>query len=540
MLLPEKMSDILTGPMYAARHPIDSAKLLGRGMQDASQYQFEKMLNAPSTSEAIGHGLAGAIPMLGPAAGIVGEEIGAGNTARGMGMATALLAPSLYRGGKAGVKWTGEAADELMAPRRAAAEAMAKKLQEAREWEAFNRANPNAVTDAGKPSPYAPVQGQGSMAQLPGDPTGIGGSPLFDGLDRSTIVNWGDEAAAPAPTASALPSRRDALKAGGAAGLGAMLVPKLMEAPKAPIPLVDAAPVLGRGAPSALGREGFYRELKHRVTDYPDVDPIVTDINKLVARDPNADLVTLNYEGEPRRHFLTRAEYEHEGGRNVYKNVYSIPKSDNLKDALRRIVRDSKFQETYGSEDIKFDRVVHSEITPEAALRLNTIEKPKMALNILDKRGRPMREGLDVSVENIDQSGMNFYRAEDGGIYDAVYAVPKGSRKALSKFEREQLLDKGAVPIDAGEASKIVDVTGKHPYSKPRRPRPETQGISPRYSKRVSIRLLKDTMAEQIKENKRAAGLKPPPLLAKAPVLQDNPKLSRFDFLRGIDLKKKP
>lgn len=557
-LLPENISDVVTGPAYALRpdrpmQMVDSARLLFDAMQGASQDQFEKMYSAPSKTEAVGHGLAGAIPMLGPGAAYSGEQMASGDVAGGLGTAAALLIPSLYRGGKAGAKWTGEAVDEVMAPRRAAAEALANKIKQAREWEAFNKANPNAAANTGKPSPYASGQGQGSMAQLPGDPTGIGGSPLFDGLGRSTVVNWGDEAVAPAPAASALPSRRDALKAGGAAGIGAMLAPKLMETPKTPVPLVEAAPVLGRSAPSALAREGLYRETKNRAVGY--ADPyVITQPKELPAlnRDFNPETGKpypgmsfksgmINPERAHDRFFLSRVEGVGAGGEPVVaKQVFRMGREENLREALKAYTKNVTDYEIVPGKLGKINRVVHSEVTPEAALRLNTIEKRKLPLFTVDRRGRALNEGLDVPVDEMASSGMDFYLndgAATGKSHAAVYATPKG--KAPTKFIKEKLLVGDARQIDPSKAASIVDLTGKHRSSIPLS-RPDTVGISPRYTKRVSIRLLKDTMAEQIKENKRAAGLKPPPLLAKAPVLQDNLKLSRFDFLRGIDLKKKP
>lgn len=69
-------SDYIAGPAYAMRHPIDSAKMLFGAAQDASQDQFEKMFSAPSKFEAVGHGLAGALPFMGPAAAMAGENIG--------------------------------------------------------------------------------------------------------------------------------------------------------------------------------------------------------------------------------------------------------------------------------------------------------------------------------------------------------------------------------------------------------------------------------------------------------------------------------
>lgn len=77
MVIPaEKASDVLEGPAYALRHPIDSAKLLFDAAQQGSQDQFENMYAAPTLPEAVGHAASGLIPGVGPALGQTGERIG--------------------------------------------------------------------------------------------------------------------------------------------------------------------------------------------------------------------------------------------------------------------------------------------------------------------------------------------------------------------------------------------------------------------------------------------------------------------------------
>lgn len=104
----QRVSDIWEGPAYAVRHPIDSAKLLGGAILGAQKDQFRKAGESfrragqertvggaiLSGIEATGHGLAGALPVLGPAAAHAGEQIAQGDIAGGLGTATGLLAPS--------------------------------------------------------------------------------------------------------------------------------------------------------------------------------------------------------------------------------------------------------------------------------------------------------------------------------------------------------------------------------------------------------------------------------------------------------------
>lgn len=569
MILPEKMSDILTGPVYAVRHPLDSAKLMGGAMQDASQDQFEKMYAAPTLMEALGHGAAGALPMIGPAAAATGEEIGTGNPAKGLGMMAALLAPSAYHGLKPALA---EVAAAYRAPRLAAAAEAAARAKADSEFAAFNRTNPNALASLDTPSSNVPLSGPtGSLAQLRDQPL----LPVPD-IDPLT----------------GLPTRRTALKVGGGAAVGAMLAPKLMETVKA-TPPVEAAPVLGRNAPSALGREGFYRDPKFRVQemfdsyDYPEMGA-VTDPSKVpyMSRtyvgtpDPNvvigADLPKRLENGEfghmgnvpGQRHFLSRVELEGPNGPVYGKQVFSMdPKHEPLVRALKdytEAMRNKHFATgvttATDSEKLPIKRIVHSEITPEAALRLNTIEKPKVGSMVLDKVGRK-RTNIDISKVNDDTH--TFHKiVDDGGQVVNVVATPNsGFEPTMSAINRtandfygkiddsreyrnkEDYLNHRWQPgrtINIEEISKsdaLAIAKSEHDpsykgYFGQERSRPNTIGISPRYTKRVSIRLLKDAMADQIKENRRAAGLKSPPLLARPPLLQDNPALSRMELFR--------
>mgnify|MGYP001558271183 CR=1 FL=1 len=89
MLNPVTMAQ---GAYRAARHPIETAN----AAVDASAQQFWKAADAWQQgrwSEAAGHGAAGAMPFVGPAAATIGEQIGSGDVAGGLGAAAGLLAP---------------------------------------------------------------------------------------------------------------------------------------------------------------------------------------------------------------------------------------------------------------------------------------------------------------------------------------------------------------------------------------------------------------------------------------------------------------
>ena len=67
-----------------------------RGIGSAQGQQFQKSKEAWDQgrySEAFGHGLAGALPVIGPGAAAIGEQIGGGDVAGGLGAATASIVP---------------------------------------------------------------------------------------------------------------------------------------------------------------------------------------------------------------------------------------------------------------------------------------------------------------------------------------------------------------------------------------------------------------------------------------------------------------
>lgn len=85
------------GIASAVAHPIDTAKAV-YGMQAD---QFGKARDAFSEgrySEAIGHGAAGVVPLLGPAAASAGEQIAGGDVAGGLGAGAGLLTGAALAG----------------------------------------------------------------------------------------------------------------------------------------------------------------------------------------------------------------------------------------------------------------------------------------------------------------------------------------------------------------------------------------------------------------------------------------------------------
>lgn len=83
-----------------------TASQIGKNIVQAQGNEFRKAKEAwqePGIGgkvEAAGHALAGALPLIGPAAAHAGEEIGKGNVGRGLGEATGLLLPSALKAGR--------------------------------------------------------------------------------------------------------------------------------------------------------------------------------------------------------------------------------------------------------------------------------------------------------------------------------------------------------------------------------------------------------------------------------------------------------
>lgn len=85
---------IAQGIYGAVRHPVDTTINIGRAQFDQGR-QAVDLARQGRYSEAIGHGVAAAVPILGPAAAEAGDQIGAGDWAGGAGKAFGVLAPSM-------------------------------------------------------------------------------------------------------------------------------------------------------------------------------------------------------------------------------------------------------------------------------------------------------------------------------------------------------------------------------------------------------------------------------------------------------------
>lgn len=100
MFVPEgfQWGDVYRGPAYAISHPIEAAKLIGGGIIESGTQQAEQAAQAYQEGripEAIGHGTAAALPMIGPMSAEIGERIGRGEYARAAGNITGLVGPGL-------------------------------------------------------------------------------------------------------------------------------------------------------------------------------------------------------------------------------------------------------------------------------------------------------------------------------------------------------------------------------------------------------------------------------------------------------------
>lgn len=87
---------IVKGLATAIANPIDT----GRAIIEAQKTQLEKAREAYGEgrySEMVGHGAAGVLPVIGPAAADIGEQIGSGDVAGGLGRATGIVAPYTVR-----------------------------------------------------------------------------------------------------------------------------------------------------------------------------------------------------------------------------------------------------------------------------------------------------------------------------------------------------------------------------------------------------------------------------------------------------------
>jgi hypothetical protein len=116
--LGEKLNPVtaVKGMYQMARHPLSTYE----GAVDAAAQQFRKAGDAYQEgrySEAVGHGLAGAVPFVGPAAAEAGEQIGRGDVAGGVGSAAGLVVPfGVPAAARAVGRVTGRATQALRSP----------------------------------------------------------------------------------------------------------------------------------------------------------------------------------------------------------------------------------------------------------------------------------------------------------------------------------------------------------------------------------------------------------------------------------------
>lgn len=93
--------EMVKGVYGAVRHPYDTLTGLVQA-QGAQLSQAKALAKEGRYSEAAGYGLAGVLPLVGPAAAAVGENIGAGNVAEGVGQGLGLIGtvalPSVVKG----------------------------------------------------------------------------------------------------------------------------------------------------------------------------------------------------------------------------------------------------------------------------------------------------------------------------------------------------------------------------------------------------------------------------------------------------------
>jgi hypothetical protein len=85
---------LVEGVAGAVRHPINTATALV-GAQVNQGRQAIDLAKQGRYTEAVGHGVAAAVPLLGPAAAEAGEQIASGDVAGGLGKGAGLLVPAL-------------------------------------------------------------------------------------------------------------------------------------------------------------------------------------------------------------------------------------------------------------------------------------------------------------------------------------------------------------------------------------------------------------------------------------------------------------
>lgn len=109
------VSELPGAAMNAVQHPIETGKRLV-GAQVGEFQKVPGLVKQGRYSEAVGHGMAGALPLVGPAAAQAGDELGQGQTGQGLAHTAELLGPSAGKLGTKALKGTavGSAASQLL------------------------------------------------------------------------------------------------------------------------------------------------------------------------------------------------------------------------------------------------------------------------------------------------------------------------------------------------------------------------------------------------------------------------------------------
>lgn len=123
--------EMAKGIYGAVTSPIETVKGIGRSQLEQFQ-KGKELYDQGRYVEAAGHALAGALPLVGPAAANIGEDIGAGNVAHGLGAATGLIGtivgPELVAKGVSKIQTTGRAERVAAALDKKAGEMVAKTI----------------------------------------------------------------------------------------------------------------------------------------------------------------------------------------------------------------------------------------------------------------------------------------------------------------------------------------------------------------------------------------------------------------------------
>lgn len=94
--VPEKVSDYISGPKYAVKHPVDSAKLLGKSAIESQHAPADAAVSewrAGHIPAAIADAIYSGIPLVGPLMSKAGHQLQEGDIAGGAGSMVGLAAP---------------------------------------------------------------------------------------------------------------------------------------------------------------------------------------------------------------------------------------------------------------------------------------------------------------------------------------------------------------------------------------------------------------------------------------------------------------